>query len=73
MYTKLFNHLKDEHDLMLLQSELQEIIIICNDYESRVTESEKQAIWKIIKSYGSAIPINVAMAMFSDIVKHYEK
>lgn len=72
-FQRLFNYFKDEHDLTLLQSELQDIIHICNDYERCVTEDEKKSIWKIIKNYGSAIPVNVAISMFNDIINHYKK
>lgn len=72
MYDRLFNHLKDEHDLTLLQSELQEIIHICNDYERKLMESEIKALWKIIKNYGSAIPTNVALSLYNDIIKLYK-
>jgi len=47
-YQELFNHMHDEHDLILLESEMQEIIHIVNkmqneeDYEEHKCEDFKE-------------------------------
>lgn len=40
-YQELFNHLANEHDLILLESEMQEIIRICNNITINECEIEK--------------------------------
>jgi hypothetical protein len=69
-YEELFNHMAEEHNLILLQSEMQNIIHICQ--KERIYKKEQYAkdIWAMIKAYGSPIPVNVRISLYKSIIDY---
>lgn len=60
-YDKLFTHMQDEHGLMLLESEMQEIINIVNEMQQEVCIG-RMKITDILAKEGDTIELRRRLA-----------
>ena len=67
----LFNHMNQEHGLILLESEMQDIIHLCKIELINEKDQYAKDVWNIINAYGTVIPVNVKISIHTDIINYY--